>query len=173
VVYPQFYGLAKENYTTRTKTPVRLSLSIQTDNINYEIACGLPAPTLSKFGLDPEVKEETIWVGETKRPSNTILERQATRAWITNQYGKREPYPATLSQSESVLSQLQDPHLYPELFALSDEIKKWRFYHHFRTDPDSPIRAPQIGVRTTVLSNDGHDLAAALQTIIEIGSWHK
>lgn len=105
-----------------------------------------------------------------KRPSNTLLERQVGSAWITNQEGKRVTYPVSLSQSESVLSQLQEPHLYPELSSLSNEIKKWRFYHNFRTDPESPIRIPQIGVRTDILSNDGHDLAAALQTIIEIGN---
>lgn len=78
-------------------------------------------------------------------------------------------YPLSLSQSESVLSQLQEPHLYPELFALNCDIKKWRFYHNFRTDAESPIRVPQVGVRTHILSDDGHDLAASLQTIIEIG----
>lgn len=45
----------------------------------------------------------------------------------------------------------------------------WRFYHHFRTDVNSPVRQPQIGVQTTVMSHDGSDLAAALQTILEIG----
>jgi predicted ATPase len=49
-------------------------------------------------------------------------------------------------------------------------MKKWRFYHNFRTDAESPIRIPQVGVYTPILSNDGKDLAAALQTIIEIGN---
>lgn len=44
-----------------------------------------------------------------------------------------------------------------------------RFYDHFRSDKDAPARLPQLGTRTPVLSQDGHDLAAALQTIIEIG----
>ena len=33
----------------------------------------------------------------------------------------------------------------------------------------APARAPQLGSRTPVLSGDGHDFAAALQTINEIG----
>ena len=37
------------------------------------------------------------------------------------------------------------------------------------TDLESPLRQPQIGVQTTVLSHAGSDLAAALQTILEIG----
>jgi predicted ATPase len=48
-------------------------------------------------------------------------------------------------------------------------MNRWRFYHHFRTDHESPLRHPQVGVRTPVLGHDGRDLAAALQTINEIG----
>ena len=49
------------------------------------------------------------------------------------------------------------------------EMTRWRFYHHFGTDKNALLRTPQIGVRTPVLSHDGSDLAAALQTILEIG----
>ncbi len=48
-------------------------------------------------------------------------------------------------------------------------IRGWRFYDHFRTDVDAPARLPQLGTRTPVLHHDGRDLAAALQTIREIG----
>lgn len=166
---PSVLWAGKKQQITRTKKPVRLVLSIQTDDFNYEIVCGLPKPSLSEFMLDPEVKEEYIWLGDSKRSSNILMKRQGGSAWITKADGKPIPYPVGLSHSESILSQLQDPHLYPELFSLSNEIKKWRFYHHFRTDPESLIRSPQIGIRTEVLSNDGYNLAAALQTIIEIG----
>jgi predicted ATPase len=167
---PSVLWAGKKKQTTKTNDPVRLTLSIQTDNFSYEIACGLPIPSFSVFALDPLVKEEYVWFGETRRPSNTLLERKVGSAWIINPQGNRIAYPLSLSQSESVLSQLQEPHLYPELSALNCEIRKWRFYHNFRTDSESPIRIPQVGVRTEILSNDGHDLAAALQTIIEIGN---
>src|SRR5262249_41989481 len=39
----------------------------------------------------------------------------------------------------------------------------------FRTDHAAPARQTQIGTHTPVLSHDGADLAAALQTIREIG----
>lgn len=64
---------------------------------------------------------------------------------------------------------MREPHRYPQLSALREELRGWRFYHHFRIDAESPLRHPQIGVRTSILSHDGHDLAAALQTIREIG----
>ncbi len=46
----------------------------------------------------------------------------------------------------------------------------WRFYDHFRTDAGSPARSAQIGTFTPVLHHDGSNLAAALQTILEIRS---
>lgn len=166
---PSILWAGKKKQLTQSKAPLRLVLTIKTDHYHYELVCGLPTPSLSKFALDPEVKSELVWIGEIRRPSTTLMERQGPSAWLSNQTGERIPYPVGLSQSESVLSQLQDPHLYPELFELTKEIKKWRFYHHFRTDAESPLRCAQIGTRTEVLSNDGYNLAAALQTIIEIG----
>jgi predicted ATPase len=68
-----------------------------------------------------------------------------------------------------VLSQLAEPHRYPVLSSLRERLRRWRFYHQIRTDADSPVRAAQIGTRTPVLAHDGHDLAPALQTIIENG----
>ncbi|MEN9449813.1 MAG: hypothetical protein RJA83_427 [Pseudomonadota bacterium] len=164
---PSILWAGNKKQSTKPKYPLRLT--IQSDDLSYELACGLPPPSLSVFTLDPLVKEEYIWMGESRRPSNTLLERKMGTVWISDAAGARVVYPLSLSQSESVLSQLQEPHHYPEVFALRCELRQWRFYHNFRTDADSPIRSPQIGVRTEMLSNDGHDLAAALQTIIEIG----
>jgi predicted ATPase len=48
-------------------------------------------------------------------------------------------------------------------------MRAWRFYDQFRSDLDAPARLPQIGTHTPVLSNDGCDFAAAVQTIMEIG----
>jgi predicted ATPase len=48
-------------------------------------------------------------------------------------------------------------------------VRAWRFYDYFRVDAASPARTPQIGAHTPVLANDGRDLAAAIQTIREIG----
>ena len=77
------------------------------------------------------------------------------------------PFP--LDPSESVIAQLSDPHRFPQLSAVRQEFLNWRFYHQFRVDADSPIRQPQVGVRNPVLAHDGRDLAAAMQTILEIG----
>jgi predicted ATPase len=97
------------------------------------------------------------------------MERGGLSTAIRGTEGQMTRYPFPLLACESVLSQIQAAHLYPELAVLRDEMRRWRFYHHFRTDPASPLRRPQIGVLTPVLSDDGADLAAALETIVEIG----
>jgi len=123
------------------------------------------------FKLDPRVKEEHIWYiwpSDAKRRV-AMLKRDGPSAWLRNAEGNMVTYPFQISKHESVLSQIIDPHLYPEISAIRQQIVSWRFYHHFRTDLESPVRQPQIGVFTPVLSHDGSDLAAALQTILEIG----
>ena len=74
-----------------------------------------------------------------------------------------------LSSFDSMMTQFADPRNAPEMLKLREQIRSWRFYDHFRTDVDAPARLPQIGTHTPVLSNDGADMAAALQTIQEIG----
>jgi predicted ATPase len=54
------------------------------------------------------------------------------------------------------------------MLAVRESVRGWRFYDHFRTDSESPARAAQIGTFTPVLHHDGSNLAAALQTILEI-----
>ena len=68
-----------------------------------------------------------------------------------------------------MLASIADPQRAPEMLAVRESIRGWRFYDGFRTDIASPVRIPQIGTFTPVLNNDGTDLPAALQTILEIG----
>jgi predicted ATPase len=77
--------------------------------------------------------------------------------------------PQPLSSFESMMTHAADPHEAPELLTLRQRMQNWRFYDHLRTDRDAPARTPQVGTYTPVLANDGHDFAAALQTIREIG----
>lgn len=154
----------------RKQGSVRLTLGVSTEQLAYEVSLGLPTPVPggTMFSLDPLVKEEWVrYHEEGKRV--TLLERGNSSVWARDADGNRVSYLMALSESESVLSQLREPHRFPQLSALRQEFLGWRFYHHFRTDAESPLRHPQIGVRTPVLSHDGGDLAAALQTIIEVG----
>lgn len=68
-----------------------------------------------------------------------------------------------------MLAEFADPRTAPEMLALREQVRAWRFYDHFRSDAASPARQPQIGTRTPVLGHEGEDLAAAIATIREIG----
>ena len=74
-----------------------------------------------------------------------------------------------LTNYSSMLTEYSDPVNAPEIILLRDTIRSWRFYDHFRSDIDAPARRGQIGTYTPVMSGDGTDFAAALQTIRETG----
>ncbi|HEY9714943.1 MAG TPA: AAA family ATPase, partial [Chroococcales cyanobacterium] len=146
----------------------RLVLHVRLSELEYKLICGLPIPSESAFTLDPEIKREEIHFRKGASRVRLLI-RRGGNVTACDADGKRISFPLMVSSSESILSNLIEPHKFPEISRLRQEILGWRFYHQFRTDPGAPSRHPQIGVRTPVLSHDGSDLAAALQTIREIG----
>ena len=152
----------------RAKGPVRMTLEVTLDKMEYQLSCGLPSIIKSAFILDPEIKEENLWFRDGKKKVN-LLERKNASVRARNVEGSRVQIMLENSISESVLAELREPAQFPVLAALRQELLSWRFYHQFRTDHASPIRQPQVGIRTPILGHDGRDLAAALQTIMEIG----
>ncbi|HUQ08769.1 MAG TPA: AAA family ATPase [Steroidobacteraceae bacterium] len=154
---------------TSRKEPVNLRLGFQGDQIGYAIDLGLPIPAMSAFSQDPEIKRECVWGGEKLRPSWLLADRRGPAVRVRNRDGDWDEAIATLPSFESMLSVMSDPQRAPELLALREEVRGWRFYDHFRADADAPARHSQIGTRTPVLAHDGRDLAAAVQTILEIG----
>jgi len=149
--------------------PLRVCFGFAADDVAYEIALGLPKPSLSRFAFDPEIKTETVWQKPPRRPSNTWLEREAAHVRAREAGGAWSELRFAPAANRSVLAELGEPERFPELFALRERLRGWRFYDGFRTDADSPLRQPRISVQTGVLAHDGRDLAAALQTILEIG----
>ena len=155
---------------TVRKERVNLRLGFAGDDFGYAIDLGLPSPSKSAFGLDPEIKTECVWAGPILRPATLLVER---RAWVVrtrNGDGEWDTLSYQLATFDSMMSQFADPRNAPEMLMLREQIRSWRFYDHFRTDVDAPARLPQVGTHTPILSNDGSDLAAALQTILEIGN---
>ena len=75
-----------------------------------------------------------------------------------------------LASFDSMMTHCSDPRDAVELLMLRERMRDWRFYDHLRTDRDAPSRKPQVGTYTPVLASDGSDLAAAIQTIREIGA---
>ncbi|PSU47346.1 ATP-binding protein [Photobacterium frigidiphilum] len=146
----------------------RLRLGFATEDFGYSIALGLPEPSNSYFSLDPEIKRECIWSGPFYRPACSLVDRKGSMIKVRN--GRSWQVVAQhIQHFNSMFDHISDPNGAPEVFHMRELIRSWRFYDHFRTDKDAPARKPQLGTRTPVLHHDGHDLAAALQTIIEIG----
>ena len=151
------------------KGPVTLKLGFAGDDFGYAVDFGLPKDANTAFNLDPEIKSEAVWAGPALRPSTLLADRSGPAVRLRDADGRWRTAATTLRPFDSMLSELADPQVAPELLALRERVRSWRFYDHVRTDPSAPARMPQIGTRTTVLSHDGGDLAAALQTVVEIG----
>jgi predicted ATPase len=153
---------------TRNKQVKRLKLGFAAEDFSYAITLGLPAPSSSAFALDPEVKHECIWAGPAYRPATSLVVREGPVVKLRRDR-EWDVLDLRISAFDSVFRAVADPTVTPEVFRLREMIRGWRFYDHFRTDSEAPARTAQLGTRTPVLNHDGHDLAAALQTIREIG----
>ncbi|HEV3425100.1 MAG TPA: AAA family ATPase [Paraburkholderia sp.] len=154
---------------TRRSEPVSLRLGFAGDEFGYAIDLGLPVPGQTQFSLDPVIKRECIWNGPLLRPSALLVDRQGASIRARDDSGEWQTVPQPVASFDSMMTEFSDPRTAPEMIAVREQIRSWRFYDHFRTDSESPVRLPQIGTHTPVLSDDGADLAAALQTIREIG----
>lgn len=146
----------------------RLRLGFAGEDFSYAISLGLPEIKSSAFSLDPEIKKECIWAGPLFRQASLLVQRsgpmiraRAGREWDV--LAQHTP------EFDSLFDQVGNMRTCPEVLQLRETIRGWRFYDHFRTDAEAPARRPQLGTRTPVLHHDGRDLAAALQTILEIG----
>lgn len=147
--------------------PVAMRLGFATEDLSYAIDLGLPQ--MGPFTLDPEIKSEVVWAGEVLRPSAVLTERTGSRVRTRDDDGAWTTIPLTLNDHESVMAHLADPGATPDLFALREQARRWRFYDHLRTDADAAARRPGVATFTPVLSPTGDDLAAALLTIDRVG----
>ena len=154
------------------KKVTRLRLGFAAEDFSYAISLGLPDPpppmNLSAFALDPEIKKECIWAGPLYRPASLLVGRAGPmiKAREGRSWDVIAQHTATF---DSLFDQVGSLRSSPEVLLLRENIRGWRFYDHFRSDAEAPARQPQLGTRTPVLHHDGRDLAAALQTILEIG----
>ncbi len=155
---------------TVRKNVVSLKLGFADEDYGYAIDLGLPADAgRSLFSMDPEIKAEALWAGEALSRSNEIAGRNGPTARVLNAQGQRVPVFQNLARFDSMMTHAADPKDGLELLVMRERMRAWRFYDHLRTDREAPARFPRIGTRTPVLSADGSDLAAALQTVQEIG----
>jgi predicted ATPase len=155
--------------TVRSRT-VRLLLGFAGPELGYAIDIGLPMPSRSAFSQDPQIKLECVWGGASVlRPGAVLVERRGALVQARGEDGERAVVTQSLAPFDSMMTHCAEPRATPELVRLREAMRSWRFYDHFRTDMQAPARQAQLGTYTPVLGHDGADLAAALQTIREIG----
>ena len=152
------------------RSSVSLQLGFSADEGGYLLDFGLPEPVpRTQFGLDPEIKREAIFHSAYYESSTALVERSGPSLRARDDLGRWQHLDQHLPHYESLLSHFGDPRRLPEALHLREWIRTWRFYDQFRTDRDAPVRRPQVATRTLVLNHDGRDLAAAWQTILEVG----
>ena len=155
---------------TVRKEAQQLRLGFNADDFGYAIDLGYPSGGgSSAFSLDPEIKREVIWSGPVLRPASTMVERRGPLLRAVGETGGWDTVTNQLSGFESMMTAFADPRSAPEMITVRERIRSWRFYDHFRTDAAAPCRQPQLGTYTPVLDDEGAYLAAALETIGEIG----
>ncbi|WP_157314997.1 AAA family ATPase [Chitinibacter sp. GC72] len=157
--------------TTRQDV-IALKLGFAADDFGYAIDLGLPTPdSTSMFGGDPHIKRESIWAGPILRESALLAERDRSLCKVRAGNNGRDWQILSrhVPAYDSLFSHCADPLRAPEVLALRERMRAWRFYDHLRSDAQAPARQAQIGTYTPILAHDGADLAAALQTIRELG----
>jgi predicted ATPase len=162
---------ARVEGTAHTRV-VSLELGFAADDFGYLVDLGLPqmAGYNSLFALDPEIKREVVFAGRVMRTSSTLVRRTRSYAEASARSGRGfDVMTRSMPTYHSVLAEFAHPGAHPELAAVRDRLRNWRFYDGFRVDAAAPSRIRHVGTRTPVLADDGGDLAAAVQTIIESG----
>ncbi len=156
---------------TAGRKPISLKLGFSSHEYGYAIDLGLPlSQPSSRFSNDPHIKVESLWTGEMLGRANEFARRDGSLVQMRDARGAWQRVFQDLGPFDSMMTHCSDPREAPELLRLRERMRDWRFYDHFRTDDEAPARRRQIGTYTPVLAGDGADLAAAVQTIIEIGN---
>jgi len=159
-----------------------VSLSVKFDDFQFDFECG-PLPERvalvdsafsttageSLFIGDAEIKSECLYRLKGKGSKSALLQRGRAAVTARDVRGEMTDYTMRVGQNESILAGLREPEKYPYLSQMRMEFLNWRFYHHFRTDRDSPLRRPQLPVMTEIMAHDGSDFISVLGTILEIG----
>ncbi|MGO2749633.1 MAG: AAA family ATPase [Pseudoclavibacter sp.] len=166
-------------------TPVTLKLGLRTSAASYATDLGMPQikhpnplqsfaidlgiPVISDFPFDPVVKSELVWSSELLRPSTTLVERRGNLVKVRDANFKLVHAEWSVREAESMLATLADPATAPELYALRESARGWRFLDYLRTDAAAPARLPSPATFTPVLPDDGSRLPAALATVQRVG----
>lgn len=131
----------------------------------YLIEAGLrPPPPAAGFAFEPQIKLEEFSVNTGRGPV-TMMKREGPGILLRGDRGRMVPFSETAMVSETAISMLAHEGAAPEIATFCRFVEQWRFFHGFRTDPQSPLRRPCLAVTAPLLDEDGSNLAAVFATI--------
>ena len=109
----------------RGKGPVRMNLTAQWSDLTHTLEAGLVAVEPGNpFVLDPEIKEEYVFLGRARTKASTVADRSAMTATVVTADGEKRRL-SSLNPAESILDQVGEPGLYPELAVLGRRMRGW------------------------------------------------
>ena len=138
---------------------------------------GLPLrrtpPSNNVWSSDPHVKRESAsWHGSVYRKASALVDRRNDFVWLATTLDE-EPVMLTqhLSDTDSMLASVADPQRAPEMLALREACSRLALLRSLSAPTLNLLRGlRRLAPSTPVLHHDGSNLAAALQTILEIRS---
>lgn len=155
------------NDPRRIRLEVELRDEETATDFHYRVEIGVPPPVSAAFGNEPHVKEEELSVAlGTRRVTVLLRDRECTR--LAGPNGRLMPYEGEILPTETAAGLLADEGRSPEIALFRRTVGRWRFYHGFRTDRDSPLRQPALAATAPTLAEDGGNLAAVLATLAHI-----
>ncbi len=156
----------------RKDGPVRIRLAVElldqerAISFHYQVEAGLRPPKASAgFAFEPMIKTEELAVETGRRPV-TMMKRAGPGVMVRDADGRMQEYPGQVLTSETAVALLGDVGHYPEIGTFRQAVGAWRFYHGFRTDRNSPLRAPCLAVTAPLLDEDGGNMAAVFATLV-------
>jgi predicted ATPase len=157
-------GLRRAGKPVRIRLETELLDEERAITFRYRIEAGLKPPAAAGFTFEPQIKEEELSVESGRRPV-TMMKRAGPSIAVRGDQGRMEDYPEEVMQSETAISLLGDAGHYPEIGTFRRAVGQWRFFHGFRTDRDSPLRAPCLAVTAPMLAEEGGNMAAVFATL--------
>ena len=156
---------------TAAHGPGRLNSASPSDDFGYLSTSDCRRwPGRSLFASTRRSSARACWTGPVLRPAPTLVDRaRPIRAVQPTRTATGDQVYAALPPFDSMLTELRRSRRAPELLPCATQIRAWRFYDGFRVDAAAPARRPRSAPARRCSPTTARDLAAAVQTIREIG----
>ncbi|OJT96069.1 MAG: ATPase [Rhizobium sp. 63-7] len=159
-------GKRRQGEAVRIRLAVELLDEERAVTFRYQVEAGLrPPKAAAGFAFEPQVKAEEFSIETGSRPV-TMMRRAGPGITVRGETGRLQDYPEQAMTSETAIALLGDAGHYPEVGTFRRAVEGWRFFHGFRTDRASALRAPCLAVTAPLLDEDGGNLAAVFATLV-------